>query len=247
MHPLLAAAACRGNLEELMFLLNRGRPLPGQEFRDQLEVYDPGNSSSRSLAMRPTVDRIEEGTCTASSILEGVTVEGDTALHLLAANVHRDKFKECVDLIYHEDNAFLYKQNYNGDTPLHCAVRTRNSNMVSHLIGLARDENRVECLLRKENNSKETALHEAVRVGDNDIVKELLTEDPKLARFPEEGPSPLYLAIFLEEGSIAQTLYDKSEDHAPSYSGPDGQNALHVAVMRRTGTLVSIIIIYFEL
>jgi ankyrin repeat protein len=246
MHPLLTAAACRGDLEELMFLLNRGT-LPPQEFRDQLEVYYPGNSSNRSLAMQPTADRIEEGTWTASSILEGVTVEGDTALHLLATNGLHDKFKECVDLIYNEDKSFLYKENYNGDTPLHCAVRTRNSHMVSHVIGLARGENRVECLLRKENNSKETALHEAVRIGDNDIVKELLMADPKLARFPEEGPSPLYLAIFLEEGSIAHTLYDKSEDHAPSYSGPDGQNALHAAVMRRTGTLLSIILIYFEL
>ncbi|TVU41005.1 hypothetical protein EJB05_14493, partial [Eragrostis curvula] len=225
MYPLLIAAACKGSLEELKFLLNRG-PLPRQELRDQLEAY-PGNSSSRSKL----------GGMSAASSLEGVTVEGDTVLHLLAANGRGDNFMNCANLVYGENNALLYKQNYNGDTPLHCAMRAGNSKMVAHLIGLARGENRVEDLLRKENNSKETALHEAVRIGDNHIVKELLRADSQLARFPEEGPSALYIAVLLEEESIAQTLYDESEDNVLSYTGPDGQNALHAAVLWRTGML----------
>ncbi|TVU49808.1 hypothetical protein EJB05_01145, partial [Eragrostis curvula] len=235
MHPLLAAAACRGDLEELKFLLNKG-PLPHQEFCNQIEAYYPGYNSNRSLAAQLTATNVEES-MNASSILEGVTIEGDTALHLLAANGRGDNITNCADLIYGEDKSFLCKQNYNGDTPLHCAARMGNSQMVSHFIDLARGQNIVEDLLRKENSSMETALHEAVRMGDNHIVKEFLREDPELARFPKEGPSPLYLAILQEKGDIAQTIYDESKDNVLSYTGPDGQNALHAAALRRTGCI----------
>jgi hypothetical protein len=76
----------------------------------------------------------------------------------------------------------------------------------------------------------------AVRTGDHQLVKYLLGKDPKLACFPEKGTSPLYLAILLEQGSIARMLYDESENNVLSYSGPNGQNALHAAVLRGPGT-----------
>ncbi|XP_034579069.1 protein ACCELERATED CELL DEATH 6 isoform X2 [Setaria viridis] len=244
MHPLVAAAACRGNREELNFLLNREgpqeHPIPvstacshhgggSQIFRNQVAAYSCAD--------------LEQGT-NEVSLLNGVTVEGDTALHLVAANGDGEDFLKCADLIHTknkvvllsmEDKAglLLSTQNNKGDTPLHCAARAGKTKMVSHLIGLSKDNNIVEELLRKENNSKETALHEAVRIGNNDIVKVLLEADPRLACFPEKGSSALYLAILQEEESIAQTLYDKSEGIL-SYWGPDGQNALHAAVLRST-------------
>ncbi|RLN29456.1 hypothetical protein C2845_PM05G15980 [Panicum miliaceum] len=105
--------------------------------------------------------------------------------------------------------------------------------MVGHLIGLATPETKVQ-LLRKENHCKETALHEAVRIGNNAIVLDLLTADPMLARFPEDGTSPLYLAILLKMDSIVETLLGK-DNNALSCSGPNGQNVLHAAVLRGPG------------
>ena len=69
-----------------------------------------------------------------------------------------------------------------------------------------------------------------------------MKEDPELASLPKAGTSPLYLAILLENRIIAKTLYklsrgkSGSNDENLSYSGPDGQNALHAAVLRGKGT-----------
>ncbi|KAL6591875.1 hypothetical protein ACP70R_049738 [Stipagrostis hirtigluma subsp. patula] len=239
MHPLLAAAACKGNLEELNFLLIREGPhtrpykMPGQEFLDQLAAYN-SDCTIESLAMQQTAVDVEEGP-DAASLLKGVTVEGDTALHVVAANGESDKFKSCADLIHDKDEHMLFARNNKGDTPLHCAARAGKSQMVLHLVGLASGNNRGEALLRKENDKNETALQEAIRIGDSHIVELLLEADQELACFPKEGCSPMYLAILLKEYDIAQTLYEMSKDHVLSYSGPNGQNALHVAVLRGPG------------
>uniref|UniRef100_A0A8R7V0I1 Uncharacterized protein n=2 Tax=Triticum TaxID=4564 RepID=A0A8R7V0I1_TRIUA len=63
------------------------------------------------------------------------------------------------------------------------------------------------------------------------MVNLLMARDPELATLPEEGTSPLYIAILLENGIIAKTLYELSGG-VLSYSGPNGRNALHVAVQR---------------
>jgi hypothetical protein len=65
------------------------------------------------------------------------------------------------------------------------------------------------------------------------VVQLLMGADPELANYPADGISPLYLAILLEKSTIALTLYCKSGGNL-SYSGADGQNALHVAVLRDT-------------
>ncbi|KAG0543266.1 hypothetical protein BDA96_02G175300 [Sorghum bicolor] len=185
--------------------------------------------------MQPTPADVEQGIVDAvpRRHLKGVTMEGDTALHLVAANGDDSSFQKCAVVIHGKDKDLLCRQNNKGDTPLHCAARTAGrSEMVSHLIVLATVDNIVEQLLRQENNSNETVLHMAVRTGDHQLVKHLLAKDPKLACFPEKGTSPLYLAILLDQGSIAKMLYDESENNVLSYAGPNGQNALHAAVLR---------------
>ncbi|CAN6165562.1 unnamed protein product [Urochloa humidicola] len=243
MHPLLLAAACKGDLRELTYLLNGGETQaqpdmkPSQDFLDQVAAYASGRCSNGSLGFQQAAADLEEGTSVVqapspASLLEGVTVEGDTALHVVAANGDGDIFLSCADLIHGKDRTFLSKQNNKGDTPLHCAVRAGNSKMVSHVVGLARSESMLEDLLRKENRSQETVLHEAVRIGHSQIVIDLLEADPELACFPMEGVSPLYLAISLKQETIAETLHEESKDKVLSYSGPNGQNALHAAVLR---------------
>jgi ankyrin repeat protein len=218
------------------------------------------------------------------SILErkGITAEGSTALHVVAAsgqgdnfftrsreakhllvdqhNKKRhptcterhalttygygdgDNFLESARIIYGKAKHLLFVQINKGDTPLHFAARAGKSNMVACLIDLAsaEGEDRIKELLRKENKHKETALHEAVRIGNNYIVNLLMEEDSELASFPEDdGTSPMYLAIMQKWDEIVKTLYDKSSDGKLSFSGPNGQNALHAAVLRHQarGTL----------
>lgn len=115
--------------------------------------------------------------------------------------------------------------------------------MVARLIALASGEDdgsgggggeRLKEVVRKENKKKETALHDAVRHGSKHTVDLLMEADSELALFPKQGPSPLYLAVLLERLDIAKSLYVMSGGNL-SYSGPNGQNALHAAVLRGQG------------
>lgn len=240
MNPLLLASACFGSCPALTFLFSREDKqeppimMPTKAFLDMLK-----GDTITSLATQKAPD-VEEGVdqtaMPAAPLLEGVTVEGDTALHAVATHGDGDKYLSSADVIYGRAKHLLFELNKNGDTPLHCAARAGNSQMVSRLIALARAEDnsgeRLKELLRKENGLKETALHEAVRIGNNPIVKLLMTDDSELARFPKQGTSPLYLAISLEKYHITHSLHDKAEGNL-SYSGPNGQNALHTAVLRK--------------
>ncbi|KAM3223333.1 hypothetical protein ACQJBY_056965 [Aegilops geniculata] len=170
--------------------------------------------------------------------LYAVTVGGDTLLHVVAA-IYGDSEDSTskASLVFDKAPSLLFVQNCQGDTPLHCAARAGNIQMVARFILLANGQgiNNAKGLLETQNKLHETALHEAVRSGNNDIVKLLMEENSQLARFPEEGTSPLYLAILLQNKIIAQTLYEMSGG-VLSYSGPNGQNALHVGVQRSQGT-----------
>ncbi|XP_048534129.1 serine/threonine-protein phosphatase 6 regulatory ankyrin repeat subunit B-like isoform X1 [Triticum urartu] len=199
----LLAMACSGSFQDLESLLN-GKPA----------VYTLGSS-----ARQPPH-------------LYAVTVGGESLLHLVAAvyGDSEDSTKKA-SLLYDKAPSLLFVQNSQGDTPLHYAARAGNMRMVALLIDLANGEgiNNAKGLLETQNKIHETALHEAVRSGNNDMVKLFMEENPQLARFPEQGTSPLYLAVLLENKIIAKTLYDLSGGLL-SYFGPDGRNALHVAV-----------------
>ncbi|XP_015612000.1 uncharacterized protein [Oryza sativa Japonica Group] len=260
-NPLLLATACTGSPKGLDLLLNSKvaagdqRVLPfalgSQRFRDLISAY---TSSDRSSLATPT-QRIPphddpEALLAEMLMLEGVAVDGDTVLHAVATYGENDDFQKCAQTMCSKARQLLFKQNKNGDTPLHCAARAGKSQMVSCLIDLARggggdgnssssssnnggSTDRVKELLETENELKETALHEAVRIGDNAMVELLLQEYPELASFPKDGTSPLFLAILLQENIIVETLYSKSNKKL-SYSGQKGQNALHAAVLRGT-------------
>jgi hypothetical protein len=152
----------------------------------------------------------------------------------------------------------LYEKNNRGYTPLHCAVRAGKSHLVSCLTDLAKEDGKVQDLIRMLNKNGETALHEAVRRGDKVVVEELMRADPELASFPTNGVSPLYLAIQLIDDTTILQKEHTAEGKADirgrtkrkawhrhymmrvkmvlSYLRPNGQNALHAAVLRGPGT-----------
>ncbi|VAH68915.1 unnamed protein product [Triticum turgidum subsp. durum] len=195
------------------------------------------NGGAANVPIEVVVDIDRPGRSAASSLLlEGVTPDGDSALHIVAAYGYQMKARAVYDKAPH----LLGARNSGGRTPLHCAARAGHAPMAALLIELARGEEvagedgRVETLVRMQNELGETALHEAIRAGHMLTVAELMTADPFLARVPENGTSPLFLAVSLRHEEIARELYER--DKKLSYSGPDGQNALHAAVLRSRGT-----------
>ncbi|XP_044421869.1 ankyrin-1 isoform X1 [Triticum aestivum] len=223
---LLAAAACSGTFNKLESLLD------GQ-------TAAPSNGTVGNLAVQSASPPGDEEAFLRESLVYAVTAGGDTLLHVVAATTsYHEDFLKKAGFIYGKAPDLLFMQNSRGDTPLHCAARMANIQMVSLLIDLARGEdgstNRVKALLRTENKINETALHAAAKscfIGQYKVVKLLMEEDSQLASFPKDGTSPLYLAILLQRKSITKTLYELS-DGVLSYSGPNGQNALHAAVLR---------------
>ncbi|XP_037451123.1 ankyrin repeat-containing protein At5g02620-like [Triticum dicoccoides] len=223
----LLAVACSGSWKKL------------QSFLSGEDRQISGDGAIGSSAMQPAFG--DEEALLRESFLEGVTMDGDTFLHVLATNSDGEDLNEA-GLIRRKVVSLLFTQNNTDDTPLHCAARAGNSKLVSFLIDLARgkdqDTSRVKELLETENKSKWTVLHEAVHSGNTDIVELLMKEDLELASLPKTGTSPLYLAILLENRIMAKTLYKLSRgksgrnDRNLSYSGPNGQNALHAAVLR---------------
>lgn len=215
MNSLLLAPACAGSWQDLESLVDG----------------ETGQASSSATIQRASDD--EEACLRASSLLEGVTVEGDTALHVVASSDDGDKFLRSADIIFRKAKDLLFLQNNKGDTPLHCAAQAGNSRMVSRLTGFAKAEHRGKELLETENKLGETALHEAVSAGSSSMINQLMEEDPELASLPRGGASPLYLAVLFGDKIIAETLlHAKSAAGELSYSGPNGQNALHAGLLR---------------
>uniref|UniRef100_A0ACD5Y397 Uncharacterized protein n=1 Tax=Avena sativa TaxID=4498 RepID=A0ACD5Y397_AVESA len=252
MDPSLLMAASMGDCEVLKSLLNWGdAPVWPKAVAPQVIVEVPVSRDalndlstiSRSLdVQQQAAAGVVEGAGdqpaapSAESLLEGVTPVGDTALHVLAKSGYpsRENFLDSVYMVYNKARHLLEKPNKLGDTPLHCASRAGSCKMVYCLLELAKGEEGgidiVKFVLRKQNMHGETALHGAIRGRNDDIVILLLMEDAQLARVPSEGMSPLCLAVVLEQYYIAIILHEK--DNQLSYSGPDGQNVLHVSVLK---------------
>ena len=159
------------------------------------------------------------------------TEEPESVLHVVAAAGDSGRHLQCASKIHAKAGYLLTMAapSSRGDTPLHCAARAGNTEMVALLINLAA-ETTARDLVRMQNRRGETALHEAIRSGSVKMVKALLGVDKGLASVvAKDGTSPLYLASTLGYSKIAIELHDCGDE--PSYSGPRGQNALHAAVL----------------
>uniref|UniRef100_A0ACD5TQN3 Uncharacterized protein n=1 Tax=Avena sativa TaxID=4498 RepID=A0ACD5TQN3_AVESA len=219
-HPELLMAAREGDLARLTHLLGNGHAML-QPVRAVPGVV---------VNMEATVDAI--------GMDVAMDVELNKILHVVASSGDGPNFLESARLVYGKASHLLDACNAKGDTPVHSAARAGMVEMVSQLIRLARDEgggDRVKAVLRKQNQQGETALHDALRLADRRTVEamvgRLTAADDQLARVPPaDGASPLYLAILMGHDDIAEQLHHK--DEGLSYSGPDGQNALHAAVLR---------------
>ncbi|KAL6606461.1 hypothetical protein ACP70R_042114 [Stipagrostis hirtigluma subsp. patula] len=235
--PELIMAARRGDSKRLKELLK----LNDDDGDEQVIVEVDHRRSAAAAAP------CGGGSAEALQLLDGVTPnEGDSLLHVVAACGDGDKFVGCAKMIYRNSKRLLLARNENGDTtqlPLHCAAGAGNAGMVACLVALATGSGKTkkEELLRLRNKRGETAMHQAVRAASKACIDQLMSVDPELACVPppgeeDEGASPLYLAVSLDDMEIARHLFFRmSKSKLSSYSGPGGRNVLHVAVSRGKG------------
>ena len=253
--PQLLMAARRGDSKRLKELLR---------LNDDGEEEETA-ASSEVVVVEVTVPRRRAAAAAAAAspslppqrlALDGVTLEGDTLLHVVAASGDGQEFLHCAKLIHDQSNKLLLVvKNHDGDTPLHCAARAGNARMISHLVVLGGGDTAAVTnkLLRLRNRRGETALHHAVRAASKAAIDQLLSVDPELALGPRDSDrdregaaagSPFYLSVSLGDMDIARHLLDAATTRSRicrskllSYysGGPDGRNVLHAAVSRGRG------------
>ncbi|WVZ98734.1 hypothetical protein U9M48_044134 [Paspalum notatum var. saurae] len=179
--------------------------------------------------------------------MKGVTSEGNTALHTAAGRGYLELVRVICDL----DASLIVARNNLRNTPLICAARAGHVDVVRYLIehapapapasaaaaldaGACGDE---ESMLRARNSEGATAMHEAIRNGHVAVLEQLMSADGLLAAVVDgKGFSPLYLAVALGRADMVGVLIAAGSPRdgvkSPAYyAGPDGQTALHAAVL----------------
>ncbi|XP_073004729.1 protein ACCELERATED CELL DEATH 6-like isoform X4 [Typha latifolia] len=184
-----------------------------------------------------------------ASILRGVTVGGNTALHIAATHGHL----ELAEMICERERSLVVARNVMLETPLHCAARAGHHQVVSSIVSFTRDSNGigVDTALRARNRDGRTALHEAAQNGHVDVAVELMSADPGLADMvdhaetanellkwnqilakisDESGSTPLHYAASAKNDKMCPDL-DELLDNK-------GRNLLHTAVEYKSTAIV---------
>ncbi|OEL29827.1 hypothetical protein BAE44_0009154 [Dichanthelium oligosanthes] len=167
------------------------------------------------------------------SCLEGVTADGSSALHIAAGRGYLELVKTVCA---HAPSSLIKRRNHSGDTPLICAARAGHADVADYLAERSLEERDEDGnpTSRATNSFGETAMHEAVRNGYEVVLEKLMSRDSGLAEVVDgNGVSPLYLAVASNRADMVKVLIRDTPNggRSPaSYSGPDGQTALHAAV-----------------
>ncbi|GMY21927.1 protein ACCELERATED CELL DEATH 6-like [Fagus crenata] len=172
-----------------------------------------------------------ENLIASDSTLLQVTTEKNNVLHIAVQFKKYEAAKKIVSLC----QCLAEQKNSKGNTPLHLAARVDDPQMVRSLINPAEDrdvETGAQQLLRMVNLERDTALHVAVQYGNFEVVKELIKEDPELAKYENKaGESALFLAVDREHYDIASHILSAAPDYC-SYAGRHGMNVLHALVIQ---------------
>ncbi|KAE8769159.1 protein ACCELERATED CELL DEATH 6-like [Hordeum vulgare] len=175
-------------------------------------------------------------------LLFAKNLKGSTPLHCAARAGNSKMASHLIDLAGREGAdtklKLLRMQNKLHETALHEAVRFEDGRILGQkeraLLTAAdpagEEENKDDADGVLEERNKDAA---GLAKEEKSIVKLLMRADPELANYPADGISPLYLAILLEKSTIVLTLHDMSGGNL-SYSGAEGQNVLHISVLRDT-------------
>ena len=159
--PRLFMAARRGDskqLKDLLLLLEDDddedpatavrRPPVEAEAAQQVVVVQVDSELSSAGAAPAPAPAPSPAPAPLPVVLDGggVTMDGDSLLHVVAACGDGEEFIKCAKMIVRDKERkggaaakrlVLEARNSNGDTPLHCAAGAGNAEMISCLVALA--------------------------------------------------------------------------------------------------------------
>ncbi|XP_078153146.1 uncharacterized protein LOC144548352 [Carex rostrata] len=147
---------------------------------------------------------------------------GDTVLHLLVTNRHN----ELALKVFEKDMSLLKAQNKMLETPLYCAAKVGNNEVIEKLI-------RINSLILKDalnvtNENGDTAMHAAAKNG-RDVSCEFLMLDPEVVyKVNNEMLTPFYMAIVKENTNMVLTMLQVDRTLAGTQFS-DGMFPIHVA------------------
>ncbi|KAG4967723.1 hypothetical protein JHK82_033431 [Glycine max] len=175
-----------------------------------------------------------------SDIFYQVTGAGDSLLHVAAYH----KGEHIAELIAHHFPELLIRRNVRGDTPLHVAVRSKNSTIVNIILSQYaieksnHEEMNDKEITRETNEHGDTPLHEAIHSGDVDVIKEIFCADNDVVHYLNKSRrSPLYLAVVNGNVEILNLLLEiPFPVDLPQCLG---NSPLHAALLERKSDLIN--------
>ncbi|XP_078149827.1 uncharacterized protein LOC144545121 [Carex rostrata] len=210
----LFKAAIKGDSNYIDGLIRR----LGVQLEEQREVRVNIEDSHSAL------DEINTEIQTAQSELHSATRFGDTVLHLLITEEHN----ELALKVFQCDPSLLKARNNMLETPLYCAAKVGNKDVIDELI--KSDCAAVKNVLTETNKNGHTALHAAIIKGYTEIVQTMLKVDRNLACTPfSDGMFPIHEAARMGHLDMIMHFMQKYPDDA-ELRDPSGRNLFHIAV-----------------
>lgn len=174
-----------------------------------------------------------------SDIFNRVSPSGNSLLHVASSYGQ----KEITQLVATKFPFLISKKNFEGNSPLHLAVRAQSLSTVRILVDLAEkfgNTSTEESLLTLKNDEGNTALHEALSAileskKDVNILVDvaclLVSHDPNVSCHQNnEGKSPLCLAIKSGNKPIVEYMLDALPEGNDLLQRLEGKSPVQVAI-----------------
>ncbi|KAK0588517.1 hypothetical protein LWI29_001956 [Acer saccharum] len=174
-----------------------------------------------------------------SEIFNKVSPSGNSLLHVASSSGH----EEMTELIARNFPFLITKQNYEGNTALHLAVRAHKLNTVRKLVILSKQNpnTSTDTLLTMKNDDGNTALHEvlfALHASKKnvdtfvDLACYLVFIDPNVScQQNNAGKSPLCMAVESGNKDILEYILNALPDQGDGLlQRLQGKSPVHVAI-----------------
>ncbi|XP_078159097.1 protein ACCELERATED CELL DEATH 6-like isoform X2 [Carex rostrata] len=184
----------------------------GLQMKKQAQIQEAGDSNhepTKDLPFGSELMPLTQKTspfATKSNVivrseLQSATHCGDTVLHLLVTNMHND----LALMVFEGDASLLKTQNSMLETPLHCAAKVGNQEVIQMFIRI--EPAIVKDVLQETNEKGETALHVAVKHDFAYICCKLMLLDSEIAyHVNKEMFSPFHIAIDEKHDFVAEQM-----------------------------------------
>ncbi|XXG69257.1 hypothetical protein AAC387_Pa06g2174 [Persea americana] len=180
----------------------------------------------------------------ANNLTLCLTPQRNTVLHIAVEFGHQNIVEKLIQLC----SSLISQHNSKGDTPLHVAARAGHLGLTQLLAPALNLEegNPVRhagsVALRMRNLEGNNPIHEALKKSHGEVALHLLAfeESHELAcELNVVGESLLYLAAEAGLDEVVQKIIDSGDYNT---GGPDGQNPLHIAVIKGRSGVVEILL-----